>query len=130
MTLLYKDIIAIQSMPSSMSTAVISVLPKAGKDHSHMGNFCPLSLLNNDYKVFTKLLAMCLEKVIFLLINLDQVGFITRCHAAHNIRRLFHVMLEASYLQRPVFSIVFLIHVYNGLSPSTVTQLHISKLMV
>ncbi len=60
-----------------------------------MGNFHPLSLLNNDYKAFAKSLAMCLEKGISSLINLDQVDFIAGRHVAHNRRRLFHVMSEA-----------------------------------
>ena len=61
LTLLYRDIIATQSMPKSMNMAVISLLPKPGKDHTKMDNFRPLSLLNNDYKIFAKTLAMRLE---------------------------------------------------------------------
>ena len=81
LTLLYKDINATQSMPSGPSTAVISLLPKPGKDLWHMDDFRPLSLLNNVYKVFAKILAIRLEKVISSLIHLDQVGFIAGCHA-------------------------------------------------
>uniref|UniRef100_A0A667X5D4 Reverse transcriptase domain-containing protein n=1 Tax=Myripristis murdjan TaxID=586833 RepID=A0A667X5D4_9TELE len=78
-----------------------SVLPKPNKDHSQMGNFRPLSLLNNDYKIFAKALALCLEKVISSLVHLDQVGFIAGRHASHNMRRLFHVMSEAASLYYP-----------------------------
>lgn len=42
----FQDILA----PMSMRSAGISLIPKPGKDHTQMSNFCPLSLLNNDYK--------------------------------------------------------------------------------
>lgn len=90
----------------SMRTAVVSLLPNAGKDSSQMDNFHPLSLLNGDHKVLVKILVMHLEKVISSLIHLDQVGFITGCHAACNMRRVFHVMSEAASLQRPADRVV------------------------
>ncbi len=56
-------------------------------------------------KFFAKILAMCLEKVISSLIHIDQAGFIAGRHAAHNMRRLFHVMSEAASLQHPAIAI-------------------------
>lgn len=56
-------------MPVSMRTAVISTIPKPGKDHIQMCNFRPLSLLNDDYKLFAKILSMCLERVVPSLVN-------------------------------------------------------------
>lgn len=75
-TILFNDIITNQAMPLSMRQATISLLPKPGKDHSQMSNCRPLSLLNNDYKLFAKILAVRTETVISSLIHLDQVGFI------------------------------------------------------
>lgn len=92
-------------MPESMNTAVISLLPKPKRDHTQMGNFRPLSLLNNDYKIFTKMLAVRLEKVIPSIINLDQVGFISGRKAAQNMRRLYHIMTEAKSLYHPAVAI-------------------------
>ena len=63
-------------MPASMRIAIILVIPKPGKDHLQMNNFHPLSLLNNDYKLFAKILALRLEKVAPSLSHLDQVGFV------------------------------------------------------
>lgn len=101
---LYNDIIENQSMPLTMRTATICLLPKPKKDHQLMSNFRPLSLLNNDYKVFAKVLALCLEKVIPSLVNLDQVGFVAGRQSV-NMRRLFQVMFSASSLRRPVIAI-------------------------
>ncbi len=69
-----------------------------------MGNFHPLSLLNNDYKVFAKI-DMRFEKVISF--HLDQTGFIVGHHVAHNMRRLFHVTSEAASFQHPAVAISF-----------------------
>lgn len=47
-TMLYNDVISKQLMPMTMQSAIISIIPKPGKDHTQMSNFRPLSLLNND----------------------------------------------------------------------------------
>lgn len=105
LTMLYNDIISKQSMPMTMRSAIISLIPKPGKDHTQMSNFRPLSLLNNDYQLFAKILAIRLEKVIPTLVHLDQVGFIRGRLASNNMRRLLHVMSRASSLQHPAVAI-------------------------
>lgn len=105
LTLLFNDIITNQSMPLTMRQATISLLPKPGKDHSQMSNFRPLSLLNNDYKLFAKILAMRMETVVSSLIYLDQVGFIKGRLVSNNMRRLLHVMAKAGTLQHPAIAI-------------------------
>lgn len=63
-------------MPISMQTEVITTIPKHGKDPTKMCNYGPLILLNNDYKMFAKILALLLEKVVPSLVHFDQVGFL------------------------------------------------------
>lgn len=75
-TLLFNDILTKQSMPLTMRQATISLLPKPSKDHSEMTNFRPISMLNNDYKLFTKILVMRMETALSSLIHIDQAGFI------------------------------------------------------
>ena len=75
LVILYNDIIQKQFMAQSMRTAIISLLPKPRKDHLDVNNYRPLSLLNNDCKLFAKILAKRLEKTVLTLIHLDQVGF-------------------------------------------------------
>lgn len=60
--ILYNDIIKRQCMPPTMRTAIISLVPKPGKDPLITKNYRPLSLLNSDYKLFAKILANRLEK--------------------------------------------------------------------
>uniref|UniRef100_A0A667ZNP8 Reverse transcriptase domain-containing protein n=1 Tax=Myripristis murdjan TaxID=586833 RepID=A0A667ZNP8_9TELE len=101
LVMLYNDAIMSQSMPTTMRTAVITTIPKQGKDPTQMSNYRPLSLLNNDYKIFAKILALRLEKVVPSLVHFDQVGFVKGRHASSNMRKLFHVIHRAASLQHP-----------------------------
>lgn len=89
-----------------MRSAIISGIPKEGKDPMEMGNYCALSILNHDYKVFTKILVKCLSKVIPSLIHIDQDGFVPDRLASSNMRRLLQVMSKARSLQRPVIALL------------------------
>uniref|UniRef100_A0A3Q3FAB3 ribonuclease H n=1 Tax=Labrus bergylta TaxID=56723 RepID=A0A3Q3FAB3_9LABR len=71
-----------------MNYAHISVLHKSGKDPFNCSSYRPISLLDHDYKIITKLLAKRLESNLPKLINLDQSGFIKGRYAADNIRLL------------------------------------------
>ena len=46
------------------------------KDPDNIANYRPITLLNTDYKIFTKALSMKLSDVITDIINPDQAGFI------------------------------------------------------
>lgn len=53
--------------------ASVIVLPKDNKDKTNAGSYRPISLLNFDFKIFTKTLATRLNKIIH---HSDQTGFI------------------------------------------------------
>ena len=59
------------SLPRSFLKAVITLIPKKG-DLSEISNWCPVSLLNTDYKMFAKLLANRLKQSISNVIKQDQ----------------------------------------------------------
>lgn len=63
LTMLYNYAITSQSIPASIRTAVITTIPRQGKDLTQMSNCRPLSLLNYDCKIFAKILALHLGKV-------------------------------------------------------------------
>lgn len=86
---------------SQTNTALISVLHKKGKDPKHCASYRPISLLGTDVKLFSKVLALRLERVIEKLVHPDQTGFIPNRHAADNIRRLMHIIHEAKNLTTP-----------------------------
>lgn len=76
-------------LPPSMNEAVISLLPKPGKDPTSPDAYRPISLLTSDIKLLTKLLATRLSKYITKIIHHDQSGFIPNGSAASNVKRLF-----------------------------------------
>ncbi len=51
---------------------IITLLPKKGKNRLFLKNWIPISLLNTDYKIIAKILAMRLQLVLTNLINYDQ----------------------------------------------------------
>ena len=73
------------------NTALISVIPKKGKDLTECSNYRPISLIGTDIKLYSKVFALRLERLIEKLVHPDQSGFIPKRHAADNIRRLLHV---------------------------------------
>ena len=72
---------------------ILNLLPKKDKDLRSLANWRPVSLLNTDYKILTKLLAVRLQKVIPTIINSDQVGYIKNRYIGENVRILSDILL-------------------------------------
>lgn len=79
-------------MPPSWSEATVVVLPKAGRDPTDSKSYRPISLLNNDYKVFTALLTARLNRIIPDYVHSDQAGFIPRRNIIDNVYRTLEVI--------------------------------------
>lgn len=79
-------------IPHSWREAIISVILKEGKDEQECSSYRPISVLNQDYRLFTAILARRLEKILPEIIHLDQTGFIKQRQTQDNIRRTLHVM--------------------------------------
>ena len=71
---------------------IINLIPKKDKDIRYLKNWRPISLLNTDYKILTKLLAMRLKRVLPSVINEDQVAYLKDRFIGQNIRTIFDVM--------------------------------------
>ena len=85
-------------MSLSQRRGVITLIPKEDSDLSTLANWRPITLLNLDYKIASKIIARRLEKVLVLLINPDQTGFIKGRYIGQNIR-LINDILEQTKLQ-------------------------------
>ncbi len=71
---------------------VITLIPKKDKDTRHLKNWRPISLLNTDYKILTKLLAMRMQRALPNVINEDQVGYLKGRYIGQNIRTIFDII--------------------------------------
>ena len=85
-------------MSLSQRRGVITLIPKEDSDLSTLVNWRPITLLNLDYKIASKVIAKRMEKVLSLLINPDQTGFIKGRFIGQNIR-LINDILEQTKLQ-------------------------------
>ena len=65
---------------------VISLIPKKGKDVRFLKNWRPISLLNTDYKILTKVLASRLQEALNVIISPDQTGYIKGRYIGENVR--------------------------------------------
>ena len=97
------------SLSISQKRGIITLIPKADGDLKELSNWCPLSLLNIDYKILTKALAKRIEKYLPKLINSDQTGFVKGRYIGQNIRLLSDIMeyLEAKKTSGLLFFIDF-----------------------
>jgi len=72
--------------------AILTILPKPEKDLRLLKNWRPLSLLNTDYKILTKLLATRLQQILPNIINEDQKGCIKGRYIGENIRTILDIL--------------------------------------
>lgn len=75
-----------------MTEAIISVIPKKGKDPLKCESYQPVSLLGVDYKILTKVLAIRLDTVMPKIVHPDQSGFISGRQLYGKLRRLFNII--------------------------------------
>lgn len=80
------------TLPPTFNEALISVIPKKDRDTTNPVNYRPLSLINLDCKILTKILATRLEKALPSVIHNDQVGFMKNRSSTDNMRRLLHLI--------------------------------------
>lgn len=75
-----------------LNTAYITVIPKPNKNIEEVENYRPISLINNDLKILTKILANCLASFISRYVHKDQVGFIPGRQGPDQIKRAIDVV--------------------------------------
>jgi hypothetical protein len=81
-----RDIEKYGEMSIEQKRGIISLLPKDGKDIRLIKNWRPISLLNTDYKIIAKLLAMRIQPLLPDIIHRNQTGFIKGRYIGENIR--------------------------------------------
>lgn len=74
------------------NNAFIHILPKPNKDHGDCANYRPISLINVDLKIMTKILATRMNSFISKYIHPDQVGFVPNRQAPDQTRRVIDII--------------------------------------
>lgn len=54
LTMVFEEAFQSGLLPPSLNEALISLIPKKGRDHTHPANFRPISLINVDSKILAK----------------------------------------------------------------------------
>jgi len=80
------------TMTTSQRQSVISLLEKEGKDKLHLKNWRPISLINVDTKLFSKVLALRLRKVINKVVKPEQVAYVNERFIGDGIRLIYDVL--------------------------------------
>ena len=88
-----------KSLSMDQKSGVITLVPKHGKDVHHLSNWRPISVLNTDYKILTKLYALRLQTVLRDIINPDQVGYLKGRFIGENIRTIKDIMDYTQYFK-------------------------------
>lgn len=62
-------------LSDSQRRGIITLVPKKEVDRRFIANWRPISLLNTDYKIYTKVIALRLQRVMGSIIHPNQTGF-------------------------------------------------------
>lgn len=92
-------------VPPTFNEALISLIPKKDRDITDPANFRPISLLNVDSKILTKVLALRLQQVLPIIIHENQAGFMKNRSSTDNMRKLIHLMWLAHSKTVPIAAI-------------------------
>jgi hypothetical protein len=84
LTILFQEVWSSGNMPTSWKIGLIKLIPKVASPTS-FGQWRPISLMGGLYKIFTKVLANRLQKVLPSIIHPMQYGFIAGRDILHNI---------------------------------------------
>jgi hypothetical protein len=79
-------------MSIDQKRGVLTLIPKKDKDIRQLKNWRPLTLLNTDYKIFEKVMATKLQKVLPELISNDQNGCMKNRSTFSNIRSTIDII--------------------------------------
>lgn len=80
-------------MSSSQKQAVITLIEKKGKDRTFLQNWRPISLVNVDAKIMSKVIAWGIKNVLPGIIHHNQTGYVKDRFIGETIRSIYDVMI-------------------------------------
>ena len=84
----------------SQRRGVVRLIPKKNKNLLAVTNWRPITLLNVDYKILSKSLALRLSAVLLDLIGSGQRGFIKNRYIGDNVYKLYSIISQAESEQQ------------------------------
>ena len=106
--LLWKDLLNSYNEPFhkgelsiSQRRGILTLMPKEDIKLTDLKNWRPISLLNLDYKILSKILDKRLEQFLPNLMHSDQTGFVRGRYIGQNIRPLSDIMEFSNNKQFP-----------------------------
>ena len=85
---------------------VLVLLPKKGRERKYIKSWRPISLLNVDYKILSKVFTNRIKLVIDSIIDKDQKGFIKGRQISENLRETFNLLEVAWMKQLPAIAVM------------------------
>ena len=97
---LFQKIAEAGKLPNSLYEATITLMPKPDKDATQKNeNYRPISLMNTDAEILSKVLANRIQHHIKQTLHRDQVGFIPGMQGFFNICKSINVIHHINKLK-------------------------------
>ena len=81
-----------KEMSPSQKQALITLIEKKGKDRNYLENWRPISLINEDARIASKVLAARIVKVLPEIIHTNQTGYVKDRFIGEAARSIIDVM--------------------------------------
>lgn len=82
----------IGKLSEEQRTGLITLIPKKGLDKTEISNWRPITLLNVDFKIYSKAIAKHLQSCIKEVTHSDQTGFIRGRYIGENINNIQNII--------------------------------------
>ena len=81
-----------KEMSSSQKQAVVALKDKKGKDRNYLENWRPISLINIDAKIASRIIAIRIVEVLPEIIHANQLGYVKGRFIGEAARSILDVM--------------------------------------